>query len=83
VRFYNLTTGPVVDAGLQILDERTVHPYVQALCAVTDCEDGLVKVEGLLQEQFVHCCAGDIGFSALWNGIFTVSLWVNVKPASG
>jgi hypothetical protein len=42
-------TRAVIDAGLEVLNERTVAPNIKTLEAMTDGEDRLLKVEGILK----------------------------------
>ena len=80
--FDYIPARPVIDSCLQILHQRSIQPHIQALCAVTDSQDRLVQIEGILEQQFVHGGAGRVRLAALWNRIFAISLWVNIESAA-
>jgi hypothetical protein len=73
--------GDAADGG-QVLNEGAVAPDVEGLGAVADGEDGLLEVEGVLEEKFVDCCAGGIGGAAGGDGSFAVALRVDVEAAA-
>jgi len=41
-----------------------------------------MKIESILQQEFIHCSASLVSFTALGNAIFAISLWVNVIAAA-
>jgi Flp pilus assembly protein CpaB len=53
------------------------------LSTVADGEDGLVEVEGVLEEKLVNSGAGRVGRGALGEGVLAVSLRVNIEVAAG
>ena len=73
----------MIHSRLQILDERSVAPDVQALQAEADAQDWLVHVECILKQQLV--CRGPcrVCLSAFGNWIFAISLRVNITVTTG
>jgi hypothetical protein len=54
----HIGTRAMINGGGEVLRQRTVAPYIQALNTVADRQDRLVEVEGVLQEQLVDGSAG-------------------------
>jgi hypothetical protein len=79
----DLPAGAVIDGGLQVLNQGAVAPYIQRLGAVADGEDGLLEVEGVLEEELVNGSAGGVRLAALRDWIFAKSLWVHIVKAAG
>jgi len=50
---------------------------------VADGENGLVEVEGVLEQELVNGGSGRVGLTTFWNSIFSVSLWIDIKLAAG
>ena len=75
-------TGVLSD-GFEVLDERAVAPDVERLRAVADGEDGLVQVEGVLQQELIDGGAAGIGGAALGDAGLAKPLRINVKAAAG
>jgi hypothetical protein len=73
----------VIHLGFEVLNQRAAAPDVECLRAVADGEDGLVEVKGVLQEELIHRRTGDVGFAALGDWNFAISLRVNVIAAAG
>jgi hypothetical protein len=82
MRLHDIPPRAVIHLCLQILDQRPIQPDIQALGSVADGQYGFVQVESILQEQFIHGCAGRVRLSALGDWIFAISLWVNIIPAA-
>jgi hypothetical protein len=87
VGFEDGTFGGVVyggsDLGGDVLDEGASAPDVEGLQALTDGEDRLVEVEGVLQEELVNGGAWCVGRRALGDAGLTVFLRVDVGGAAG
>jgi hypothetical protein len=79
----NIPAWAVIDSGLQILNQRPIQPDIQILHAVADGENGLVEVEGVLEQELVNGGSGRVGLTTFWNSIFSVSLWIDIKLAAG
>ena len=83
MRLCDVAAGTVIHAGLEILHELAVPPDIHGLGAVADSQDGLAKIEGVLEEKFVHRGSGGVGLAAFWNPLFSITLWVHVESAAG
>ena len=82
VRLNNVAAGPVIDGGIQILNERPVAPDIEALRAVADGEDWFVQIESILEDQFVNRRTRGIVFSTLRNARLSVPLGVDIEAAA-
>lgn len=71
------------DLGGDVLDECAAAPDVQRLRALADGEDGLVKIEGVLDEELVDGGAVGVGVFALGDSRFAVFLGIDVGGAAG
>ena len=77
----DIPAWPMIDRRLQILHQRPVQPYVQALSAVANGQNRLMLAKSLLHQQFVHCRPDRVRLTALRHRIFAISLRVNINPA--
>ena len=66
-----------------VLNQGAVEPGVKGLEALADGEDGLVEVEGVLEEEFVDGGAGIVGRGGVGAGGFAVFLGVDVGGGAG
>ena len=80
-------TGAVIDGGAddggQILDEGAVAPDIEGLCAMADAEDGLVQIEGVLEEELVDGGAGGVVGAAGGDRGFAVALGIDIEKTAG
>jgi len=87
VGFNYVTARAVIDGGVEdgfeILNKSAVAPDVEGLCAVADGEDGLVEIEGVLEQELVDGGAGSVGRPAGGDRFFVVALRVDVEAAAG
>src|SRR5215471_15125906 len=79
----NRPSGGMIDFRLDVLDERSTAVDIQRLQPVTDSQDGLAAVVGVLQEKFVGCVPLDIGSGGfgMWLGL--VLPRINIGTAAG
>jgi hypothetical protein len=87
VGFQDGALGRVIDEGSDlawdVLDEGAVEPGVEGLEALADGEDGLVEVEGVLEEELVDGGAGIVGWGGVGVGGFAVFLGIDVSGGAG
>lgn len=72
-----------VENAFEILDERAVAPDVEGLRPVTDGENGLVEVEGVLEQEFVDGGTRSVGGAACGNRLLAIAQGIDVEPAAG
>src|SRR5664279_5725058 len=86
MRVDHIATRQVIHWGLehcfQVLNEGAIQPDIQRLCAVTNAEDGLAEVEGILQEKLIDGRAIWISAPTLRDSWLIKSLWINIISAS-
>jgi len=82
MRIGNSAPRLMIHFGLDVLDQGPVAPDVERLGAVTDGKNGLLEVEGVLQQELIHGGTGGVGFATLGDWVFAKSLRVNIEAAA-
>jgi hypothetical protein len=73
----------VIDRCSEVLNQTAIEPDIETLQTRADGEDGLVQIEGVLQQELVDGCAGGIGWAAFGYTGFAISLRVNIVATTG
>ena len=82
MRVRHFAPGTVIHIGLKVLNQRAIAPDIERLSAVADGQNGLLKVECILQQELIDARAGWIGLTALRNSILAKSLRINIKSTT-
>jgi hypothetical protein len=78
----DLATRAMIHLSLEVLNQGAFAPDIERLGSVADGKNGLLEVEGILQQKLIHGSAAGISFATLRDWVFAKSSWIHIEAAA-